>query len=69
MLGEVLLALGLVSEGQIDEALDVQARTGDRLGEVLLHSGVIDEPNSPARSPKRRLPLLDVSAFEPVRPR
>src|SRR4051794_18169372 len=39
MLGEVLLDLGLVSAGQIEDALDVQARTGDRLGEVLLHSG------------------------------
>jgi cellulose synthase/poly-beta-1,6-N-acetylglucosamine synthase-like glycosyltransferase len=65
-LGEVLVALGLVSESQIDEALDVQARTGDRLGEVLLHSGVIDERElAGALADQLRLPLLDVSAFEP----
>jgi cellulose synthase/poly-beta-1,6-N-acetylglucosamine synthase-like glycosyltransferase len=66
LLGEVLLDLGLVSEGQIEDALDVQARTGDRLGEVLLHSGVIDERElAGALADQLRLPLLDVSAFEP----
>jgi cellulose synthase/poly-beta-1,6-N-acetylglucosamine synthase-like glycosyltransferase len=60
------VALGLVSDSQIDEALDVQARTGDRLGEVLLHSGVIDERDlAGALADQLRLPLLDVSAFEP----
>src|SRR4051794_1322406 len=66
LLGEVLVDLGLVSPGQIEEALDVQARTGDRLGEVLLHSGAIDERElAGALADQLRLPLLDVSAFEP----
>ena len=65
-LGEVLVALGLVTEQQVEDALEVQARTGDRLGEVLLHSGAIDERElAGALADQLRLPLLDVAAFEP----
>lgn len=38
-LGDVLLAAGLVSAAEIEEALAVQRRTGQRLGEVLVQLG------------------------------
>jgi cellulose synthase/poly-beta-1,6-N-acetylglucosamine synthase-like glycosyltransferase len=66
MLGEVLLSLGLISQGQLEDALEAQTRTGDRLGEVLLHAGVIDERElAGALADQLRLPVLDISAFEP----
>jgi len=65
-LGELLLATGLISEGALAEALGLQDRTGDRLGVVLLHMGVLDEADL-ARMLARQLvlPEFDVSRFEP----
>lgn len=40
-LGDALLARNLVTEEQLDWALDVQARTGSRLGSILVASGVV----------------------------
>jgi len=40
-LGEALLARDLVTDDQLQWALDVQARTGSRLGSILIASGVV----------------------------
>ncbi len=42
-LGGILLAAGLVSEQQIEEALQTQHQTGQRLGDVLVRAGLLDE--------------------------
>ncbi|MBJ7472163.1 MAG: glycosyltransferase [Solirubrobacteraceae bacterium] len=41
--GELLLELGVASDEEIQGALAEQQRTGDRLGDILVHSGVITE--------------------------
>ena len=41
LLGELLQARGLVKPGEIDNALQVQARQGGRLGEVLVRLGAV----------------------------
>lgn len=40
LLGQLLIKRGVVSEAQLKSALEAQAKTGDRLGEVLLNLGL-----------------------------
>lgn len=42
-LGVRLVEGGLATPGQIETALDVQRRTGDRLGEILVDQGVVSD--------------------------
>src|SRR5713226_1589774 len=42
-LGERLVAARLISEGQLQRALDLQAQTSRPLGTVLVELGVLDE--------------------------
>ena len=65
-LGELLIATGLINEGELAEALGLQERTGDRLGQVLLHMRAVDEGDL-ARTLARQLalPEFDVARFEP----
>jgi hypothetical protein len=44
MLGAVLVEQGAVARNHVDEALTVQAETGERLGETLLELGLICRP-------------------------
>jgi cellulose synthase/poly-beta-1,6-N-acetylglucosamine synthase-like glycosyltransferase len=65
-LGQLLLATGLIDEGELAEALGLQERTGDRLGHTLLHMRVLDERDlARALAQQLALPQLDVSRFEP----
>ena len=40
-LGEVLVSAGLLTLEQRDAALDTQRRTGSRLGDILISSGMV----------------------------
>jgi Rad3-related DNA helicase len=42
-LGDLLLENRLVTSGQLEEALDVQKKTGARLGEILIQKGFLKE--------------------------
>ena len=44
-LGRLLIARGLLTEEQLIEGLLEQDRTGDRLGQVLIRLGFVDEPS------------------------
>src|SRR5438093_386815 len=39
LLGLLLIEMGVISQEQLEEALAVQARTGERLGEILIERG------------------------------
>ena len=41
-LGQKLVRAGLLTEGQLNKALDVHAQTGERVGDVLVSSGLVD---------------------------
>ena len=41
-LGDDLLAQGLITEAQLDWALEAHERTGERLGRILLAAGLVD---------------------------
>ena len=43
LIGQVLVKRGLVTEAQIAQALQQQADSGKRLGEVLIDMGALDE--------------------------
>ena len=43
MLGQVLISRGVVTEAQVASALEAQAGSGKRLGEVLVDIGALDE--------------------------
>jgi chromosome segregation ATPase len=45
LLGEVLLARGLISGPELEQALAQQAETGKRLGDILVADGMISSPD------------------------
>jgi cellulose synthase/poly-beta-1,6-N-acetylglucosamine synthase-like glycosyltransferase len=62
-LGEVLVAQGLVTEEQLGWALDVQARTGSRLGSILVASGSVKRlALYRALAAEWQVPFADVTA-------
>lgn len=44
-IGELLVQKGLISPKQLDEALKIQKRTGERAGDILVRQGVLSEEN------------------------
>ncbi|MDW8155274.1 MAG: type II secretion system ATPase GspE [Armatimonadota bacterium] len=42
-LGGILVRMGLLNESQLQQALDIQARTGERLGRILVRMGLVTE--------------------------
>lgn len=66
MLGDVLIAQGAVSAAQVDTALHDQGATGARLGEQLLHDGLLDEAQLlRALSELHGIVAVDLGAIEP----
>ena len=65
-LGEILLARGLISSEQLEWALELQERTGSRLGEILVHEDLVPEPDvAAALAEQLSVPLLDLEGVEP----
>ena len=61
-LGGILLAAGLVSEKEVEEALETQHRTGQRLGDVLVQEGLVqDEDIVEARSLQLDIPHVHIA--------
>jgi type IV pilus assembly protein PilB len=68
LLGQVLKELGLVHEGQIQEALAHQRDQGGRIGEVLVQLGHLDEAGlSRALARQAGLEHVDLAGQEPSR--
>jgi cellulose synthase/poly-beta-1,6-N-acetylglucosamine synthase-like glycosyltransferase len=64
-LGEALVARGLVTEEQLAWALEVQARTGSRLGSILVASGSVKRlALYRALADEWELPFTDVTTVE-----
>ncbi len=68
LLGLYLLEKGLITPEQLSEALSVQARTGEKLGEVLVRMGAVDAavlagfleevPGAPKETPGKGAPYI-----------
>jgi type IV pilus assembly protein PilB len=55
-IGEVLIDMGMIDQGQLDHALSVQRATGVRLGKVLIQEGMVTSTDI-ARALARRLSI------------
>ncbi|MGI8460350.1 MAG: glycosyltransferase [Solirubrobacterales bacterium] len=65
-LGELLLERGLVTANEIDDALEIQERTGDRMGQILMHvSGLSDDAIASALAEQSRLTEVDLDTIRP----
>ncbi|MCB0828199.1 MAG: glycosyltransferase [Solirubrobacterales bacterium] len=64
-LGDMLASRGLVTEEQLSAALAEQERTGDRVGEILVHGGAVEElALLRVLSEQLDLPMADLSKFD-----
>ncbi len=64
-LGEILIKENLISQGQLDQALDKQAQGGGRLGKVLVDLGFIsDEEITAILSRQYGVPSINLSFFD-----
>ena len=65
-LGALLVESGIVTQGQIDEALERQQQGGGRLGEVLVASGLVSEDDLiQALAGQMHLDVVDLRAVVP----
>src|SRR2546429_6898601 len=65
-IADLPVARGLATEAQIPDALVEQRRTGSKLGEVLVSTGVLDEHQLvSALAEQFQLPLVDLTDYEP----
>src|SRR5690554_4283960 len=64
-LGTLLIHRGLISRKQLDEALTLQAQSGERLGEVLINKGWLTEKqlNKALRRQSRVRLIAAIGAF------
>ncbi len=61
-LGELLIESGLLTIDKINDALDIQKKTGKRLGEVLIEMQIISEEEIAfALAMQLRIPFIDLS--------
>jgi type IV pilus assembly protein PilB len=69
LLGQVLVSRGLVTEAQVAAALEAQASSGKRLGEVLVDIGALDERGLvEALADFFDMPVTDLRRDTPDRP-
>lgn len=65
-IGAMLVERGLIDADDLVEALGIQERTGSRIGEILLSSSKVREPDlAAALADQLRIPLLDPDGLEP----
>ena len=65
-LGDVLVLRGLVTHAQVQEALELQAQSGGRLGELLVQMGVLEERDLVgALAEFFGMPVADLRRYKP----
>ncbi|HUZ29573.1 MAG TPA: glycosyltransferase [Solirubrobacteraceae bacterium] len=65
-LGELLVSRGLASADQVEAALAEQQRSGDRIGRVLVHHGIVDDwTMTEVIAQQLEIPVVDLREFEP----
>lgn len=67
-LGELLLALGLIDQVNLDKAIEQQKKTGERLGQILISMGIITEDELlKLLSKQLNIPFIDL-LFHDINP-
>jgi len=66
MIGQMLIERGLISQQQLDQALEAQTQTTERIGQVLVDLGHIEsKPLYETLSEQLAVPYIDLSATPP----
>ena len=64
-LGEIIVEKGLVSKEQLEEALEIQEKEGERLSTILIRLGHVDEKQLAAcLAEQMQLPLINLGRLE-----
>ncbi|MDX1698090.1 MAG: hypothetical protein R3308_07365, partial [Thiohalobacterales bacterium] len=64
-LGDLLIEHRLISQSQLESALEEQKKSGRRLGRVLIDMGYVDEESMlKVLSEQLKIPYVDLSMFE-----
>ncbi|MDP3704848.1 MAG: GspE/PulE family protein [Legionellaceae bacterium] len=67
-IGELLLEAGLINQKQLDQAIELQKKSGERLGQILIKMNVIAEEDVlKLLSKQRNLPFVDL-LFQEIDP-
>lgn len=63
-LGEALIEEGLINEEQLQQAIQMQKKTGKRLGAVLVDMGLVDEKDTvEALARQLKIPYINLSTY------
>ncbi len=66
LLGAYLLEKGVISESQLQQAVEEGKRTNTKIGEVLFSNGIVKEEDLvEALSEQMGIPLIDISLYNP----
>lgn len=66
-IGAILMDYGAVTYQQVEEALDEQRSTGERIGEILRSRGLVSESDiARARAEQMDVPYIDIQEFCPA---
>lgn len=64
-IGDILLEKGIISEEQLEKSLEIQRKTGDYLGEILIYLGFADtEQVYCVLSRQRGIPYIDITDLD-----
>jgi type IV pilus assembly protein PilB len=64
-LGEILVRMGLITEEQLSEAVEIQAKTGEKIGRILLKQGAVtDEDLAKAVGVQWGYPYISLSTAQ-----
>ncbi|KTD50728.1 GspE/PulE family protein [Legionella quateirensis] len=64
-LGEILLNAGLINQETLDQAMELQKKTGDKFGRILINMGVVSEHDVLELFAKQLgIPYIDLDKYE-----
>ncbi|MBL7480960.1 Flp pilus assembly complex ATPase component TadA [Legionella sp. 27fs60] len=64
-LGEILLNAGLINQETLDQAMELQKKTGDKFGRILINMGVVSEHDVLELFAKQlNIPYIDLDKYE-----
>ncbi len=67
LIGDILIEAGVISQEQLDNALDIQKKTKKRLGEILIDNEWLSERQlAEALSTQLQIPMISLSRYRPM---
>lgn len=63
-LGELLLNAGVIDQETLDKAIDLQKKTGDKFGRIIVELGISEETVLQLLADQLRLPFINLNHYE-----